>query len=118
MIIVKSNYFEKIIVGTFNQKLNNAYVNYICNASSIIPFALLFLLVAPIPSNVYAHITDSACPGGGVGFGCVPPDWHIQLSFMNSVTHITMILLIFGMLCCVLVSVNKHRKSTDVTILT
>ena len=102
----------------FNQKLNNTYGNYIGNASSIIPSGLLFLLVIPIPSNVYAHISDSACPGGGIGFGCVPPDWHIQLFSMNLVTHITMVLLIFGMLCCVIVSVNKHRKSTHVTIST
>ncbi len=83
---------------------------------SIVTFTLLFLLVVPIPSNVYAHITDSACPGGGVGFGCVSPDWHIQLFSMNSVTYIAMILLVFGMLCCVIVSVIKHRKSRHVII--
>ena len=102
----------------FNQKLDNTNGNYIRNASSIITFVLLFLLVVSIPSNVHAHVTDSTCPGGGVGFGCVPPDWHIQLFSMNSVTHITMVILIFGMLFCVMVSVNKHRKSTHITIST
>ena len=75
-----------------------------------------FLAVIVFPSNVYAHVTDSSCPGGGVGFGCLSPDWFIQLFYIHIITVVTMILLVFGMLYCIIASIIKHRTSTRTII--
>jgi len=80
----------------------------------LIIVGILILVVIVFPSNVYAHVIDSSCPGGGVGFGCPPPVWFFQLFYMNIVTTVTMILLAFGMLYCIVASIIKHRQSSHV----
>ena len=82
----------------------------------ILSIGILILAVIVFPSNVYAHVTDSSCPGGGVGFGCPSPDWFIQLFHMHVVTAVTLILLVFGMFYCIVSSIIKHRTSTRTII--